>query len=595
MLAARSCFLSILLVHAAGQGLRGPQQAKREVVDAESVEEALLAELTNNVHGGALSKRVTKFEDSLRPMYTAVPKEAGGFLGHTLVRYMLHRYFVQMHGWFIRGLEPNSAQNAPQGGNRTLNNLVEWVPSYLQDFLEKLQGGRGISLRELAILAATLEDLIHKESVQRLEQTFNALELPQTELLDEAKLRQALEVYMMIYMLGGNFTVKGEKGVLRAHGIFTEKVKGWDAAQKWMHNVQVEVAPVKANEAMNFSVATKVVEEIGRRYGTYNDDECNSLKSEILQIESTKAGRVRLAEFYKKGLSGVFEFNEKIEYLRTLGTLDESNASDPLVIVPNYVAARPNCLVASGFYVVCCRNECEDLLGSLEKKFQSPKVKAQDILEHVAHLPSATVEAPRKLSDLLVQRLHSIADANEGQVHLHGRLFAQWMHHAFPRECPYPQQSGTVSPQTPDEWMEATGQQDSRKTKEELQLIVDNDGNCHSLKGPAARAQHDSQENALPWDEVEELPSDTDGVETIVEVIAREPQRSMFRTAAPMLSLATFLVGMIVCGWKVAAQGQDLKHGPASTVRQLVNRVMPGSRSTDELPCAQNPAHYVYF
>merc|ERR1719387_341812 len=115
---------------------------------------------------------------------------------------MLHRFFVQENGWFIRGLEPGSGNQESQG-NQTLQNLQEWVPSYLQSFLEELQGGRGISLRELAILTATLEDLIHKESVQRLDQAFNALEIPHGEELDDARLKQTLEVFMMIYMLGG--------------------------------------------------------------------------------------------------------------------------------------------------------------------------------------------------------------------------------------------------------------------------------------------------------------------------------------------------------------------------------------------------------
>ena len=29
------------------------------------------------------------------------------------------------------------------------------------------------------------------------------------------------------------------------------------------------------------------------------------------------------------------------------------------------------------------------------------------------------------------------------EVPLHGRLFAQWMHYAFPRHCPFPHVSGT--------------------------------------------------------------------------------------------------------------------------------------------------------
>merc|ERR1719262_1980276 len=101
---------------------------------------------------------------------------------------------------------------------------------------------------------------------------------------------------------------------------------------------------------LDFNTTARIVEAIGEHYGTYNAKECGKLKSELLDIESKKAGRVRLTEFYKKGLTGVFEFNEKIDYLRTLGALDESDPAQPHVILPNYVAARPNCLVASSFY-----------------------------------------------------------------------------------------------------------------------------------------------------------------------------------------------------------------------------------------------------
>ena len=90
--------------------------------------------------------------------------------------------------------------------------------------------------------------------------------------------------------------------------------------------------------------------------------------------------------------------------------------------------------------------------------------------------------APRALSQALQTRLREVANLHGGRVPIHGRLFAQWMHHAFPREllggifvvcrqekegiprggtamirprCPYPHEFGTTSPQTPDEWMKA--------------------------------------------------------------------------------------------------------------------------------------------
>lgn len=548
------CFLAVLLIQAtpsiAASGLRGQAQ-----VNAKDVESSLLAELASTFHSSAAGERISKLEAALRPMYAAIPKAADGTLSHTLVRYMLHRLFVQQNGWFIRGLEPGSGIG--NASTQTLQNLQEWVPSYLQNFLEEMQGGRGVSLRELAVLAGALENLIHKETTQRLDLAFHALELPHSASLDDAQLRETLEVFMMIYMLGGNFSIVGKPSVVRAHKIFSEKVKDWDNVQAWIHGIQLEVAPTSNVSDVNFTVATRVVEEVGRRYGTYNDAECNSLKTELLDIEATKAGRVRLTEFYKKGLTGVFEFNEKIDYLRTLGALDESDPAQPHVIVPNYVAARPNCLVASGFYAVCCRNECEDLMGTLEKKIAAPTAKPDEILEVVASMSSQTVAAPRNISETLLRRIKGIAEINQGAVPLHGRLFAQWMHHAFPRECPYPQQAGTTSPQTPDEWMEATGQQDSKHSMEELQAHVDADS-CKAPTGKEAREQHHLPENELPWDASEELlhPIETIEKATVERQAQPSAPRSLFRTLAPMASIASFVLSLGACVWKLMPKGK---------------------------------------
>jgi hypothetical protein len=109
-----------------------------------------------------------------------------------------------------------------------------------------------------------------------------------------------------------------------------------------------------------------------------------------------------------------------------------------------------------------------------------------------------------------MQRLQEVADRNHGQVPLHGRLFAQWMHHAFPRECPYPNEAGTATPLTPDEWMQKTGQGDSKASKEEMLSMISND-NCrfvaNGVRCDGARVQQDASKDDedLPWDSKEEL------------------------------------------------------------------------------------------
>jgi len=50
-----------------------------------------------------------------------------------------------------------------------------------------------------------------------------------------------------------------------------------------------------------------------------------------------------------------------------------------------------------------------------------------------------------KVTSTLKSRLEDIAGAHDGGVRLHGRLFAQWLHYVFPRECAFPHKAGTVS------------------------------------------------------------------------------------------------------------------------------------------------------
>merc|ERR1719157_167222 len=143
-------------------------------------------------------------------------------------------------------------------------------------------------------------------------------------------------------------------------------------------------------------------------------------------------------------------------------------------------------------------------MQSLEAKLHEPLADPQAILQLVTVLPSDTVPAPRKISTHLAQRLDHVAKLHKGRVPLHGRLFAQWMHHAFPRECPYPHEAGATNPETPDEWMQSSGHESSESTEEEMQAHIDLDTE-EKPKGAEARKHHHFEENELPWSEAEEL------------------------------------------------------------------------------------------
>merc|ERR1719356_345704 len=61
------------------------------------------------------------------------------------------------------------------------------------------------------------------------------------------------------------------------------------------------------------------------------------------------------------------------------------------------------------------------------------------------------------MSTTLRSRLEEVAAASGGFVALHGKHLAQWLHHAYPYECPAPHHSGAAgSPHTADEWMQSS-------------------------------------------------------------------------------------------------------------------------------------------
>jgi len=174
---------------------------------------------------------------------------------------------------------------------------------------------------------------------------------------------------------------------------------------------------------------------------------------EVEDIDSVGgAGRVRLSDFYGKALNeGKWQFSESASYLRELGALDDSDPSNMRVIIPNYLSAPSNCVASSAYYSVCCLDECESILAALEEKIAAPHASPELIIETVSTISSATLPSNRDIAPWLRTRLVEVATHHGGLVPLHGRLFAQWLHYAYPRECQFPHVAGTINPQRPED------------------------------------------------------------------------------------------------------------------------------------------------
>merc|ERR1719217_1222969 len=134
-------------------------------------------------------------------------------------------------------------------------------------------------------------------------------------------------------------------------------------------------------------------------------------------LEDQKDGCVPVSNFYSAMANrGKWQFSESPDYLRELGALDESDPKNLRVMIPNYLDGASNCVASSSYYSVCCINECEEILGRIEKQIQAPDAPAEELVTLVASLQSPTATAGRTLPAMLIQRLHKIADSHGGRV-----------------------------------------------------------------------------------------------------------------------------------------------------------------------------------
>eukprot|EP00929_Paragymnodinium_shiwhaense_P042963 TRINITY_DN2214_c1_g3_i1.p1 TRINITY_DN2214_c1_g3~~TRINITY_DN2214_c1_g3_i1.p1 ORF type:complete len:568 (-),score=157.82 TRINITY_DN2214_c1_g3_i1:103-1806(-) len=495
-------FTLLALVASARADFLGKQRGGEAARVAKSpLEESdLLTELEKAVGydlRAATQARVESLESAVWPLFKALPQQGSGKIGADAVRYVLHRLFVQRHGWFVNGLD-----NA--GGSWNSSSPAAVFQDHAADhhgvFEDKLHKGFGV--HQVAVFAAALEALVHSESLERLQAVYRVLGMSQSEKLSDDEGAEAIRAYMVMYTGGANVSsVDASLYKLYNENVY-ETYPTFADTEKFVKEIRNRVLEdVSTEERNDWNSNLKIVEEVGERYGRWQDKECHVLKGMLMESEQTGTGRVLLEDFYAPNLhNSSWQFVESVPYLRQLGALDETNPEKPTVIIPNYLNSPANCVASSRFYSVCCIDQCEDLLGHLENKIQAPEAAPEEITALVSALPSDTVQAPRELSASLTEKLREIATFHGGRVPLHGRLFAQWMHHAYPRECPYPHVSGTTKPVTQEQWIEEKGEDNLVAGEDEIRAII----------AQAKLREGDSKETgpeptALPWTNEEEL------------------------------------------------------------------------------------------
>jgi len=479
---------------------QGPDQATQGVKSSQELRSVLVAELAGALGAGhrVTDDRISKIENAMGPMFASLPKNEHSNLDQDGVRYVLHRLFTYRHGLFLKGLDP-----VDQKFNTSASGVLEsQVPAHVMGIIEERVGGRGLGIHEIAVLAATLEHLIHDEAIDRLKSAYAAVGLSIDVKPTEMQVIEVIDVYMILLVKDGNLSSMTREEVTRRVAQVHRRNTNWNATLGFALGVRKDVINTASMiDTLSFDSTARVVEEIGERYGRWQDSECRDLKATLVALGDQGVGRVLLKDFFRGALSGHWQFSESVEYLRELGALDETDPAAVSVIVPNYMNSPTNCVATGSMFSVCCIDECETILGKIEREISAPDADPQRIIEIVSNLPSASVEVPRILPSLLVGRLDDVARHHNGRVPLHARLFSQWLHHAYPRECPYPQVTGTVRPQTAEE-MKQQGKAVRASRYEQRQYALSTSAESRSSSRPKAKK---SEQERLQWEQDEEF------------------------------------------------------------------------------------------
>merc|ERR1719443_1843116 len=459
--------------------------------------EELHRELVEADHGA-----LDAIERVLAPVYVTLPKNANGKLGHAAVCYALHRYFVQQHGWFINGMSPDGS-----GWNRssTTTPMQERAPAHVQELLELHLGSRGLNLRELASLASVLHNQVNQEYLGRSDRAYRLSGAPIGGRATEQQFKKAITFWMTMLIIGPDMHKVNDNQILGAVSRMKRYFPHWDDVLFWVQDVRQNVAYTQRalqNPFVGTSLPLEsmhhVTSEVPKHFGQWHDSACVDMKTELLKMDNARStGRVSIAAFYGgKSAANDWRFIESVDYLRQLGALDESNPKRLRVIVPNYLSGPNNCIEASEMHTYCCKDECGVLVAEVERGIASPTGATGDIASIVSQISSDTIDAPRNLTSELISKLESVASRHGGRVPVHGRLFAQWMHHAFPNECPHPHLSGTTAPKTAAEFQKSGGNAD-----------VTDEERAHHIAAQSLLPRSDASEIDLSWSDEEELLS----------------------------------------------------------------------------------------
>lgn len=418
-------------------------------------------------------KTISRIEHQLAPIWNTLPKTEEGNVERRSLRYVIHTYFNRRWSIHIRGFEPSRPANATGWGSDDI--LAQRVPAFVETVLEsKHMLVRGFTLNDAAYIVATIDQLMHDWEGALLEQVFRDYGMSLSRSLSYHELARVLEAYVVSWLLRADadtvFELLSNRSLLELSiprwsevGQYIRgNIKSLEHKRRWapVESIQDGLARRGHNafaSQFTFEDAHRIIGSIRQSFAGFWDSECASMKTTLFEMDAHRTGRVPLSRFYGTGMEADWRFGESEAYLRELGALDETSWRGKQVIISNYMQGASNCVVSTPHYFVCCINDCEPLLDEIEIAIGSPRADPQKLIDVVSSMTAQSTlddDLPPRLKGTMREQLKHIAAVHNGEVPLHGRLFAQWLHYAFPRECAFPHKVGMVTSTPPSEYGE---------------------------------------------------------------------------------------------------------------------------------------------
>eukprot|EP00930_Biecheleria_cincta_P099141 TRINITY_DN90787_c0_g1_i1.p1 TRINITY_DN90787_c0_g1~~TRINITY_DN90787_c0_g1_i1.p1 ORF type:complete len:530 (+),score=102.21 TRINITY_DN90787_c0_g1_i1:61-1650(+) len=413
---------------------------KRE--SADRLERALIVEIESALagnHTGFDAARIRSLEQELKPIFETLPHErssgdALAGLGLASARYLLHQHFLREHAWYVRGLNPAGDGRKPPSAKEELRSRVA---GHLLEVLENKVGKDGLNLKMLAVFVATLEFLIHGDQRERLKQAWLVHSLKAEGTADADTSSSVLRVFMAHYVftsqkVDSGYVLTLDKGLDEVSTI-SRIYGGWPNINSFIHG---EVAKRKAKRAsgeLTFEDVSEAADQVLLNFQEVSGAMCRDMEKTFTALHGGMNGSVRHADLINSELGSLFR--EPKEYLVSLGALDETLPDGPHLLMPNYMLGPSNCDGTTSFYDLCCPNDCEAHKMQLERALMEAGNPLESVKTVVQQRLASTIP------DDLLKHLHSLVQANQGQLLIHGRGFAEWLHKVFPRECPKPREA----------------------------------------------------------------------------------------------------------------------------------------------------------